>query len=289
MRSLKTRIGEYVKAVSTVATGQVIAGRKLTVLPDDVFIVSYPKSGNTWTRFLIGNLVHQQPVTFANVEYTVPSIYVHPDRVLRRLPRILKSHECFDPRYGRVIYIVRDPRDVAVSYYHHCIKMRWLSDQCSLDEFVPRFMKPEFEINFGTWSDHLLSWLGTRRGSRNFLLLRYEDMIANPEAELSRVAALLTIEAGPDRLERAVTLSSADRMRDLEKKQAEQWALIKESRKDKAFVRSAKAGGWREALSPQSVELIQQAWGTLMENVGYELTSAAKQERAKSPQPELSL
>src|SRR5947199_5455833 len=83
------------------------AGRRLTVFPDDVFIVSYPKSGNTWARFLIGNLFHDdEPVTFANVEERVPSIYVHPDRALRRLPRILKSHECFDPRYRRVIYIV---------------------------------------------------------------------------------------------------------------------------------------------------------------------------------------
>src|SRR5437588_5980082 len=153
MRNLKTRIGDYVKAVTTVATGRVIAGRRLTVFPDDVFIVSYPKSGNTWARFLIGNLFHDdEPVTFANVEERVPSIYVHPDRALRRLPRILKSHECFDPRYRRVIYIVRDPRDVAVSYYHHCIKMRWLKDTCSLGEFVPRFMKPEVGINFGMWS-----------------------------------------------------------------------------------------------------------------------------------------
>jgi hypothetical protein len=280
MRNLKTRIGDYVKAVTAVASGRVIAGRRLTVYPDDVFIVSYPKSGNTWTRFLIGNLVHHEPVTFANVETLVPSIYVHPDRVLRRLPRILKSHECFDPRYRKVIYIARDPRDVAVSYYHHCIKMRWLSDQCSLDEFVPRFMQPEFEINFGTWSDHLLSWLGTRRDSENFLFIRYEDLIDNPQAELARVAALLKIDAGQERLQRAVNLSSADRMRDLEKQQGDQWALIKESRKDKSFVRSAKSGGWRTVLSAQSVAKIEAAWGPLMESVGYELSASEMQQAA---------
>ena len=274
MKNLRTRLKDYVKAVTAVATGRVIAGRRLTVFPNDVFIVSYPKSGNTWTRFLISNLVHKEAVTFANVENLVPSIYVHPDRVLRRLPRILKSHECFDPRYRKVIYIVRDPRDVAVSYYHHCIKMHWLSDQCSLDEFVPRFMKPEFEINFGTWADHLLSWLGTRRDSENFLFVRYEDMIENPEAELSRVAALLNLDVGRDSLQRAVTLSSADRMRDLEKQQGEKWELIKESRKDKPFVRTAKSGGWRSALSPGSVAKIEAAWGQLMESVGYQVSNS---------------
>jgi len=278
MKKLSTRIGDYVKAVAAVAAGRVIAGRRLTVLPGDVFIVSYPKSGNTWARFLIGNLAHDEPVTFANVEALVPSIYVHPDRVLRRLPRILKSHECFDPRYRKVIYIARDPRDVAVSYYHHCIKMRWLSDQCSLDEFVPRFMAPEFEINFGTWSDHLMSWLGTRRDSDNFLFLRYEDLIEEPQRELAAVAALLNVDAAPQRLQRAIALSSADRMRDLEKQQGEQWELIKESRKDKSFVRSAKAGGWRKALSPQSAALIEAAWGPVMESVGYKLSASDAQE-----------
>ena len=37
-------------------------------------------------------------------------------------PRVLKSHESFQPHYPSVIYIVRDPRDVAVSYYHHAMK-----------------------------------------------------------------------------------------------------------------------------------------------------------------------
>src|SRR4051794_3610937 len=88
------------------------AGRRLTVLPDDIFIVSYPRSGNTWTRFLIGNLLSpNSPVTFANVESRIPEIYLCTDQQLRELakPRIMKSHEYFDPRYKKIIYLVRDP------------------------------------------------------------------------------------------------------------------------------------------------------------------------------------
>ena len=44
--------------------------------------------------------------------------------MMRRLPRprILKSHECFQPQYPRIIYIVRDPRDICVSFYHPNLK-----------------------------------------------------------------------------------------------------------------------------------------------------------------------
>ena len=282
MRSLKTRIADYVKAVGTVATGRVVAGRRLTVFADDVFIVSYPKSGNTWTRFLIGNLVHQdEPVTFANVEYRVPSIYAHPDRTLRRLPRLLKSHECFDPRYRKIIYIVRDPRDVAVSCYHYYIKMGWLSETCSLHDFVPRFIVPEFEINFGSWSENVMSWVSMRQHTDTFLFFRYEDMLRQPEAELARVASFLNIEPTPARLGRAVTLSAADRMRELEKKEGDKWTLIKDTRKDKPFVREAKSGGWRKVLRTESVAQIEVAWGSVMERFGYELsTCPAKAQEA---------
>lgn len=86
--------------------------RDITVYEDDVFLTSYPRSGNTWMRFLVGNLVHpDEPVTFLNLERLLPDMYIHSDREMRkmRLPRVIKSHECFDPRYKRIVYIVRDP------------------------------------------------------------------------------------------------------------------------------------------------------------------------------------
>ena len=85
-----------------VLTGRQIAGRGLTVFPDDIFLVSYPRSGNTWTRFLLGNLIYQNdPVTFSNIECRIPEIYFNRDRFLRQLPRprMLKSHESFQPHY----------------------------------------------------------------------------------------------------------------------------------------------------------------------------------------------
>lgn len=100
----KSAMPERVRTAMDKALGRTPAGRGLTVFPNDIFLVSYFRSGSTWSRFLFGNLIHKQAVTFTNMKRLVPIIYELPDRKLRGLPRILKSHECFDPRYPRVIH-----------------------------------------------------------------------------------------------------------------------------------------------------------------------------------------
>jgi hypothetical protein len=250
--------------------------RDITIFPDDVFLTSYPRSGNTWTRFLVGNLVYQnEPVTFLTVERLVPDMYKSSDRVLRNLarPRILKSHECFDPRYKKVIYIVRDPRDVAVSNYHWELKLRSVRDGFPIEDFVPRWMEPQFWPRIGSWGDHVTSWLSTRQGNKGFLLLRYEDLKQNPQRTLAQVAEFLGIEPSVDRLNRAVDLSSAENMRKLEKQESAQWVATTLTRQDKPFVRNATSGGWKAVLPEQTVAYIEKHWGHLMRNLGYELVT----------------
>jgi hypothetical protein len=269
-----------------VLTGRQVAGRAATIFPDDVFLVSYPRSGNTWTRFLLANLLDaEHPATFANIESRVAEIYFNFDHVLRRLPRprLLKSHEAFIPRYPRVIYIVRDPRDVGVSFYHHNVKWRNLPEDYPIDDFIPRFIAAQFDPWSGSWGDNVKSWISMRHGSGNFLLLRYEDLKQNTLGELLRVADFLR-EAGfrgvatsPEKLAQAIERSSPERMRVLEKEQTRQHVQLKRTRQDKPFIRTATSGGWRSALSETSVTLIEDAWGDLMESMGYSLSSALQE------------
>jgi hypothetical protein len=269
---------KHLSRVNDVLFRRLRVERDITIFPDDVFLTSYPRSGNTWTRFLVGNLVHpQEAVTFLNVERLVPDMYKHSDRTLRNVPRprILKSHECFDPRYKRVIYIVRDPRDVAVSNYHWEMKQRSMAAAYPIEKFVPRFMEPIQWPRLGSWGDHVTSWLSTRMGRPGFLLLRYEDMIADAKPGLAKVAELFGFEPVPERLARAEELSSADRMRKMEKEQGGKWVQTRNTRQDKPFVRKAASGGWRTNLPAESVALIEKEWGHIMKTLGYPLSTEA--------------
>jgi hypothetical protein len=273
-----SRILKHLSYSTRVLLGRVTAGRGVTILPGDRFLVSYPRSGSTWTRFLVGNLLSiNEPITFANIESRLPSIYICTDRQLRRVarPRLLTSHEAFDPVYKTTIYVVRDPRDVAVSFYHYAIKNRHIPDDYPMDKFVSRYVAAEvgpLYDRWGSWADHVMSWVAMRQGHNGFLLLRYEDMVEAPERELAKVAALLKLDITPERLSRAVELSSADRMRRLEKEQHGVWTQTSNTRADKPFVRAAASGGWREALSSAAVAEIEQTWGAAMQSFGYTLS-----------------
>jgi hypothetical protein len=284
-----------------------IAGRSFQVFSDDIFLVSYPESGNTWTRFLLGNLMNPHDgITFANVERKVPDIYAESKLTLKKTPRprVIKSHECFDPRYRRVIYIVRDPRDVALSAYHYDRKERNLPDNFPLDTYVTtRIMKTDGY--YGTWGeragswlvnennipqishrndgfmgavgssgDNVMSWQGARGHDRELLLVRYEDLLEDTEHEMTRISEFLGLaQISPEPIAKAVQLSTADSMRKLEAAQSHQWVTTKQSRKDIPFVRSAKSGQWQQSLPSSSVAEIESAWGPVMKLLGYPLRS----------------
>jgi len=260
--------------------------RSLLILPDDIFLVSFPKSGNTWTRFLLANLrFPDQPATWANINRLIPDPTVTTKRDFDRMPRprIIKSHECFDPRYPRVIYIVRDPRDVVVSQYHYHRKIRKIEDDSPMEKFVTRFLAGE-TCPHGSWGQNVSTWLTTSEGNPRFLLLRYEDLVADTARELAKVVAFLDLSAGPERIAQAVERSSADRMRQLEKRQPDKNELMKGSRKDLSFVRAAGSGGWRSDLPAPMVAQIEAAWGSLMQHLGYELSSQTPAEEETGSQ-----
>ena len=258
-------------------------GRNLRVFPDDVFLVSYPKSGNTWTRFLIANLVfpEKQP-DFANLNELIPDPEGLSKRHLENMPRprYIKSHQYFDPRYHKVLYIVRDPRDVVLAEYHFGIKQRLHGEEYPLAHYVSRFLANDTGHTYGSWFDHVASWYFTRRDDPAFLLVRYESLHTQPVIEMERIAMFLGVDPDPERLNFAIEQSTGARMRELEKKQMHVFSSTKDTRPDLPYIRVAKAGGWRANLPRDCVARIESAWGSLMEEMGYELSVPVQAEAA---------
>lgn len=230
----------------------------------------------------MGNLIYQEvPLTFNNIESRVPEIYANSDQAMRNLPRprVLKSHEAFDPRYSHVIYIVRDPRDVAVSKYYYCVATGRCPKGYPIEKFVPRFITAEFDQEWGTWAEHVTSWISVRKNQPGFLLLRYEDLKGDLVMQLGRIASFLKqrsfqqIDTSSAHLRRVIQLSAPERMRSLERQQGRRWLRFRREREIKGYVavRAAVTGQWKSVLSQKSVAQIESSWGTIMQQLSYPL------------------
>lgn len=251
-------------------------GRNITVYEDDVYLVSYPKSGNTWLRFLLANLIYAKSgdVDFRNIDSFIPDIYQNRTGILNSIarPRILKSHEYLDPRYRKMVYILRDPRAVTVSYYHYLIKIKAIPVGYSKSDHVKNFVDGNIDP-FGTWQEHVCGWLAARRNDSDFLLLQYENMLEAPVHALKKVVEHLQMDVSDTEIQYAIDKSSFRNMQNLEKQNATQWKAMKGSRQDKMFVRGEDKLPWQDELDIADIRIIESRWGGCMKEVGYELMS----------------
>jgi len=245
-------------------------GRGVTVYPDDRVIASYPKSGNTWVRFLVASLATGRPARFAEIEGVVGDIHATPERRLLHLPRprLLKSHDCFDPRYGRAVVVVRDPRDVLLSYHRFCLKMGYVPADLDLAGFTDRFLAGSLD-DYGSWAQNVGSWRAAWTHDPAIVMVRYEDLLAAPEAQTARIAQALALPDDRESVARAVAASDADAMRASERDDAGQWWVNRGGRADIPFVGRGEAGRWRQDLPDPLGVRVQAAWGGLMAELGY--------------------
>jgi hypothetical protein len=246
-------------------------GRFLQVRPDDTFLVSYPRSGNTWLRFLIANLTHREiKVDYANIENLIPDIYVTSELRLRSMlgPRILKSHEAFDPRYRKVVYVVRDPRRVIISQFNTMRRLRSdLIGNCSLEEFVERHLRGEFDAWFGTWSANVNSWIHQAKEDVSLLVVKYEELRKDSLEVATRTVAFLGIKVAAEDLRRAVANSSREKMVEL---------YGRSGARLEAAIGAGNAGYLRPTpdttdpgMTPRIEERIRARFGPLMASLGY--------------------
>lgn len=236
------------------------------VYNDDLFIVSFPKSGNTWMRFLIGTLYFNKQVDWLNMENVVPDIYTHSNHLLSiASPRILKSHENYDSRYQKVIYVVRDVRDVVISLYYFELKYT-NKPTLSFDEFFKYFIKA-----CPWWSDHVMGWLNNKDKIKNgFLLVKYEDLLKDINKEVLRIVQFLNIKRTDGEIYQAIDWASFSNMKRLENHQQSLSPQLRNTNLQIPFVREGKVDAWKSFLNQEQKNEILQCYQETLRKLDYE-------------------
>jgi hypothetical protein len=235
----------------------------------DAFIVSFPKCGRTWLRVQIGRALQQHfglnvedVVTIedmADLDPRVPRIrMLHADKPQRKRPEELRPAVVEYFRHRKVVFLIRDPRDVVVSLYMQRTK-RGMQPffSGSLAEFLDEPIG-----SFDTMMRYYSLWAERGPVEPNLLIVRYEDMHADPVRELRRVLDFVGLVDVDDAVvEEAARFSSFDRMREMERKGEVQNKKLRpgDPSDEQSFkTRKGRVGGYREELGADQVNVLQQ-------------------------------
>lgn len=238
--------------------------------PNDAFIASYPRSGNTWLRFVLYEvLVAGQTADFDEVNHIVAEVGLH-GPAIPLLPgggRLIKTHEPYQKQYKKAIYLVRDARDVVLSEYAFQRGLGWFHGD--LDEFVQHFVRGEVNP-FTPWQKHIPGFLDSPLGN-DMLLIKFEEMKRNTETVVSSVLDFLGVQVEAGAVRSAIANNTAQRMHEKEQHspQMSDKAPKPSGPDESKFIRGGKVGGWRSRLSERQIELIEEHCGDVLQRMGY--------------------
>ena len=269
-----------------------------------VWLASYPKSGNTWTRVFLANYLFntRAPIPINQVHRlgtgdSIAEMYRHvsgsrfdPRDVKATLtlrPKVLKGiaannadvnlikTHCRRARLGGIelvppqltraaVYILRDPHDMVLSFARHY--------GGTLEQTVAAIGRSDHVVAgeagsavqfVGHWSEHVTSWTRTRRFP--VVVLRYEDLRADPAAGFARILELIGVPVEEERLERAIRFSSFEEMQ----RQEAAHGFIERSPRADRFFASGESGRGRTELPPEIVSRLAEEQGDVMREFGY--------------------
>ena len=224
----------------------------------DVFVVTYPRSGTTWTEQMVHLLVHHGEQGGQRLTDAVPWLETLPHRpggmteFLKTMPerRLFTSHLPYalmpplDDTNAKVVYIARNPKDVAIStYFHDQSKAGY---EGTWEEHFQLFLNGD--VGFGSYFNHVLPWWQANGMNENILFLKYEDMKNDHAGYVARIASFLDTQADVALIDRVVTLISFQSMKSGQYTNLE-WIPQKED-KPKHF-RKGDIGDWRNYFSAE--------------------------------------
>lgn len=232
--------------------------RTSVLRPEDTMIVGFPKSGHTWMQSLIASLSYGLDPRVADdvlIQDLTPDL--HQARWHKRYGEAMcfKSHMFPRRDFRRAIYLVRDGRDVMVSYYH--FRKAWGFGGSLMD------LIDEEHPEYGSWTDHVNAWLDNPHGAE-ILYLRYEALLANTPSALGRVCDFLGLQRSAADLSEAADRCSFKNMRAKEDRVGrpnKHWP------RDKKFMRRGVAGSYQDEMPPEAQDAFMARSGATMARI----------------------
>ena len=264
-----------------------------------VWVSSYPRSGNTWVRFLLHAYLHGPIGASIEVARSIPNLHrpveINPalqaakagDRLL------IKTHGLPGPTHPLVdkaaafIYIIRHPKDVLLSGINiHRRSGAQVDEKAYARSFIERGGDMLWHrFGFGFWESHADAWIGNEPGSGAsrwpHVIVRYEDLISDATRPLEAMARLLGESPTAERLAKAATDASFERMRELEEadraKPLGEGIFLKPPEKPvksqgaegKNFVNKGKSGQSLAHIDPALDAMFDERFGPGLRKYGY--------------------
>jgi len=234
--------------------------KSFELLADDVWVVTYPKSGTTWMLQVLKLIRKGGKQDDVHINKSVPWLErnrpLDPACIIQ--PRGFKSHfpydlfPCGPPNKSpcKYIYVARNPKDIAVSFYYHT-KAIFFPD-IDKETYWRKFINGDLE--FGSYFDHVLSWW-QHRHDENVLFVRYEDMKKDLVRSVTEIASFIGANISSEVIGQVAEQTQFDNMK---KDPLANCPLpkFKRERLETDFMRKGIVGDWKNFLSPeQSAEM----------------------------------